>query len=68
MKLAKSSLMKSFPSLYSFLNRVVLPVPAAGSKSEHVFNVAGNIVRPKKNGLVTLKCNLMLLKEMGIRK
>ena len=67
MKLAKSSLMKSFPLLYSFLTRVVLPVPAASSKSERVFSVAENIVRLKRNWLVTMKCNLMLLKEMGIR-
>ena len=66
---------EQFP-LLSFLTRVVLPVPAASSKSERVFSVAGNVVRPKRSGLgcdkvedlVTMKCNLMLLKEMGIRK
>ena len=66
---------EQFP-LLSVLTRVVLPVPAASSKSERVFSVAGNVVRPKRNGLgsdkvedlVTMKCNLMLLKEMGITK
>ena len=64
-----------FP-LLSHLVRTVFPVPAASSKSERVFSVAGNFVRPQRNrmegetveNLVTMKCNLELLKEMGLRK
>ena len=64
-----------FP-LLSHLVRTVFPVPAASSKSERVFSVAGNFVRPQRNwmegetveNLVTMKCNLVLLKEMGLRK
>ena len=52
-------------------------VPAASSKSEWVFSVAGNVVTPKRaslnpekvKDLVVVKCNLRLLKGMGfIRK
>ena len=57
--------------------KVVFPVPAASSKSERVFSVAGNVVTPKRanlnhekvEDLVLVKCNLRLLKSMGfIRK
>ena len=57
--------------------KVVFPVPAASSKSERVFSVAGNVVTPKRanlnsekvEDLVVVKCNSRLLKSMGfIRK
>ena len=41
---------EQFP-LLSYLARVVLAVPAASSKSERVFSVAGNMVTPKRNRL-----------------
>ena len=59
------------------LVKVVFSVPAASSKSERVFSVAGNVVTPKRanlnpekvEDLVVVKCNLRLLKSMGfIRK
>ena len=65
-----------FP-LLAKLVKVVFPVPAASSKSERVFSVAGNVVTPKRanlnpekvEDLVVVKCNLRLLKSMGfIRK
>ena len=41
---------EQFP-LLSYLVRVIFPVPAASSKSERVFSVAGNNVTPKRNQL-----------------
>ena len=41
---------EQFP-LLSYLVRVVFAVPAASSKSERVFSVAGNMVTPKRNRL-----------------
>ena len=57
-----------FP-LLSYLARVVMAVPAASSKSERVFSVAGNIVTPKRASLnpakveqlIIVKCNMMLI-------
>ena len=54
--------------------KVVFPVPAASSKSERVFSVAGSVVTPKTanlnpekvEDLVVVKCNLRLLKSMGL--
>ena len=68
-----SSHSESFPIL-SRLARKILAVPAASSKSERVFSVAGNTVTPKRGSmspvtveaLVTVACNLRLLKEMGL--
>ena len=62
-----------FP-LLAKLVKVVFPVPAASSKSERVFSVAGNVVTPKRanlnpekvEDLVVVKCNLRLLKSMGL--
>ena len=59
--------------LLAKLVKVVFPVPAASSKSERVFSVAGNVVNPKRanlnpekvEDLVVVKCNLRLLKSMG---
>ena len=59
---------QEFP-LLSFLVRVVFSIPAASSKSERVFSVAGRIVTPDRNrmapemveSLVMMKCNLRLL-------
>ena len=53
-----------FP-LLSYLARVVFAVPAASSKSERVFSMAGNIVTPKRASLnpekmeqlIVIKCN-----------
>ena len=65
-----------FP-LLAKLVKVVFPVPAASSKSERVFSVAGNVVTPKRanlnpekvEDLVLVKCNSRLLKSIGfIRK
>ena len=39
---------EQFP-LLSYLVRVVFALPAASSKSERVFSVAGNMVSPKRN-------------------
>ena len=66
---------EQFP-LLAFLVRVVFAVPAASSKSERVFSVAGLVVSAlrsrlnpcKVENIVTVKCNLPLLKEMGVRK
>ena len=52
--------------------RVVFAIPAASSKSERVFSVAGRVVTPDRNrlapemveDLVMLKCNLRLLRNM----
>ena len=60
-----------FP-LLAFLVRVLFTIPAASSKSEKVFSVAGRIVSPDRNrlapelveNLVIMKCNLRLLREM----
>ena len=54
--------------LFAKLVKVVFPVPAASSKSERVFSVAGNVVTPKRTNLnlekmedlVVVKCNLRL--------
>ena len=64
-----------FPLLVKLV-KVVFPVPAASSKSEQVFSVAGNVVTPKRaklnpekvEDLVVVNCNLRLLKTMGFRK
>ena len=56
----------------ALLVRVVFAIPAASSKSERVFSVAGRIVTPDRNrlapemveDLVTLKCNLRLLRNL----
>ena len=65
-----------FP-LLAKLVKVVFPVPAASSKSERVFSVAGNVVTPKRanlnpekvEDLVVVKCNSRLLKSTdSIRK
>ena len=53
--------------------RVVFAIPAASSKSEQVFSVAGRVVTPDRNrlapemveDLVMLKCNLRLLRNMS---
>ena len=66
---------EQFP-LLSHLVRIVFPVPAASSKSERVFSAAGNVVTAKRaslnpekvEDLVIVKCNLSLLKGMGMRK
>ena len=50
-------------------------MPAASSKSERVFSAAGNTVMPKRANLipekveecVIVRCNLRLLKLMGLR-
>ena len=63
-------------TLLSHLVRIVFPVPAASSKSERVFSAAGNVVTAKRaslnpekvEDLVIVKCNLSLLKGMGMRK
>ena len=63
-----------FP-LLSHLARVVFAVPAASSKSERVFSVAGNTVIPKRasldpgkvEDLVIVKTNLTLLREFGYK-
>ena len=59
--------------LLAKLVKVVFPVPAASSKSERVFSVAGKVVTPKRaylnpekvEDLMVVKCNLRLLKSMG---
>ena len=62
---------QQFP-LLSYLARVVFAVPAASSKSEQVFSVAGNIVtlikraslNPEKvEQLIVIKCNMQLLRQ-----
>ena len=66
---------EQFP-LLSHLVRIVFTVPAASSKSERVFSAAGNVVTAKRaslnpekvEDLVIVKCNLSLLKGMGMRK
>ena len=50
-------------------------MPAASSKSERVFSAAGNTVTPKRANLnpekveecVIVRCNLRLLKPIGLR-
>ena len=64
---------QQFP-LLSNLAMIVFAVPAASSKSERVFSVAGNIVTPKRASLnpaeveqlITEKCNMQLLRQFGI--
>ena len=59
----------------SHLSASVFSVPAASSKSEHVFSSAENTVTPKRANLnpekveecVIVRCNLRLLKSMGLR-
>ena len=56
--------------------KVVFPVPAASSKSERVFSVAGNVVTPKRanlnpkkvEDLLVVECNLSIkvAKEHGL--
>ncbi len=54
------------------LARVIFLIPAASSKSERVFSVTGRVVTLDRNrlapemveDLVTLKCNLRLLREL----
>ena len=61
-----------FP-LLSHMARIVFAVPAASSKSERVFSVAGNTVTPKRaclapnkvEHLVTIKTNLRPLRQFG---
>ena len=56
--------------------KVVFPVPAASSKSERVFSVAGNVVTSKRvklnpekvKDLVVVKRNSRMLKTIGFRK
>ena len=62
---------ETFPIL-SKLARKILCIPAASSKSERTFSVGGNTVTSKRGrlspltvqALVTISCNLRLLKEM----
>ena len=62
--------------LLAFLVRVVFSIPAASSKSERVFSVAGRIVTPARNrtlpeqveNLVIIKSNLRLLDEFRKKK
>ena len=66
---------EQFP-LLSHLVRVVFAVPAASSKNERVFSVAGLVVSALRNRLdprkveniIAIKSNLRLLKDMGVRK
>ena len=59
----------------SLKTRVGFPVQAASSKSKRVFSVAGNTVTPKRaslnpekvEDLVVDKCNLDLLRILGMR-
>ena len=63
---------QQFP-LLSYLARVVFAVPAASSKSEQVFSVAGNIVTLKRASLnpekveqlIVIKCIMQLLRQFG---
>ena len=64
-----------FP-LLAKLVKVVFPLPAASSKSDQVFSVAGNVVNPKRaklnpekvEDLVVVECNLSIkvAKERGL--
>ena len=62
-----------FP-LLSFLARFVLCVPAASSKSERVFSVAGQVVTGKRaslgsekvEDLVIMACNSRLINEFDV--
>ena len=64
-----------FP-LLSKIVKVVFTIPAASSKSERVFSVAGNVITPKRarlnpekvEDLMVVKCNLRLLKGMGFMR
>ena len=61
-------------SLLSNLARIVFAVPAASLKSERLFSVNGNIVTFKRASLnsakgeqlITVKCNMQLLRQIGI--
>ena len=52
--------------------RIIFCIPAASSKSERAFSVAGRIVTPSRattapeqvENLVIMKCNMRLLREM----
>ena len=62
---------ETFPILSKLASKI-LCIPAASSKSERTFSVGGNTVTPKRGrlspltvqALVTISCNLRLLKEM----
>ena len=58
---------EQFP-LLSYLARVVFAVPAASSKSERVFSVAGNMVTPKRNSLAPKQviCKAKIISMMVI--
>ena len=66
-------LFKIILSWLALLVRVVFAIPAASSKSERVFSVAGRVVTPDRNrlapemveDLVMLKCNLGLLRNLS---
>ena len=66
-------LFKIILSWLALLVRVVFAIPAASSKSERVFSVAGRVVTPDRNrlapemveDLVMLKCNLRLLRNLS---
>ena len=64
---------EQFP-LLSYLVRCVFAVPVASSKSERVFSIAGLLVTAIRNRLdpetmeSLVKCNLELVREMGVRK
>ena len=68
-----SIIFKIILSRLALLVRVVFAIPAASSKSERVFSVAGRVVTPDRNrlapemveDLVMLKCNLRLLRNMS---
>ena len=60
---------EQFPILFH-----LAAVPAASSKSECVFSAAGHTITPKRSNLnrkleecVIVRCNLRLLKSMGLR-
>ena len=66
---------EQFP-LLSHLVRVVFAVPAASSKSERVFSVAGNMVTPKRTRLntetveahVVVNTNIRIQREIGLKR
>ena len=72
LSLLRLSLFKIILSRLALLVRVVFAIPAASSKSERVFSVAGRVVTPDRNrlapemveDLVMLKCNLRLLRNL----
>ena len=73
LSLLQLSLFKIILSWLALLVRVVFAIPAASSKSERVFSVAGRVVTPDRNrlapemveDLVMLKCNLRLLRNLS---